>query len=127
LDRIDIHIEVPAVTYEELSTKAPGEPSAAIRERVLNARKIQQERYREEGISKNADLSSPQVKKYCILSPEAEQLLKKNFDQLDLSARGYYRILKVARTIADLAGSEIIQTAHITEALRYKSNMKETL
>ena len=122
LDRIDLHIEVPAVSYEELSTKAPGEPSAAIRRRVLAARKLQIERYRDEGISKNADLSSPQVKKYCVLSPEAEQLIRKSFDRLDLSARAYYRILKVARTIADLAGSELIETIHISEALRYRSN-----
>ena len=125
LDRIDLHIEVPAVSYEELSTKAPGEPSAAIRERVVAARNIQQERYKEEGITKNADLSSPQVKKYCILSPEAEDILKQSFDRLDLSARGYYRILKVARTIADLAGAERIELAHVTEALRYRSKNKE--
>ncbi len=125
LDRIDLHIEVPAVSYEELSTKAPGEPSAAIRARVIAARRFQQERYKEEGITKNADLSSPQVKKYCVLSPEAEALLKNSFDRLDLSARGYYRILKVARTIADLAGADRIELAHITEALRYRSKDKE--
>ncbi|MBQ8893296.1 MAG: YifB family Mg chelatase-like AAA ATPase [Clostridia bacterium] len=125
LDRIDIHIEVPAVSYEDLSTKAPGEPSSAIRERVVTARKLQQERYKAEGITKNADLSSPMVKKYCPLSPQAEQLLKQSFDKLDLSARGYYRILKVARTIADLAGSETLELAHVTEALRYRSNEKK--
>ncbi len=124
LDRIDLHIEVPAVSYEELSTKAPGEPSATIRKRVIAARKLQLERYREEGISKNADLTSPLVKKYCPLSPEAEQLLQQSFDKMDLSARAYYRILKVARTIADLAGSEALELAHVTEALRYRS--KET-
>ena len=120
LDRIDLHIEVPAVSYEELNTKAPGEPSAAIRERVIAARRLQQERYRDDGISKNADLTSPLVKKHCILSAEAEQLLKNSFDQMDLSARGYYRILKVARTIADLAGSEQIELVHIAEALRFR-------
>ena len=125
LDRIDIHVEVPAVSYEELSTKAPGEPSAAIRERVIAARLKQQERYKNEGITKNADLSSPMVKKYCTLSPQAEQLLKQSFDKLDLSARGYYRILKVARTIADLAGSETLELAHVTEALRYRTNDKK--
>ena len=126
LDRIDIHIEVPAVSYEELSTKAPGEPSASMRERVIRARRIQQERYKNEGITKNSDLTSPMVKKYCVLSPEAEQLMKQSFDKLDLSARGYYRILKVARTIADLAGSETVELPHITEALRYRSNKKNT-
>lgn len=124
LDRIDLHIEVPAVSYEELSAKTPGEPSAAIRQRVVAARKMQLERYREEGISKNADLTSPLVKKYCPLSPEAEKLLRQSFDKMDLSARAYYRILKVARTIADLAGSERLEFAHVTEALRYRC--KET-
>ena len=121
LDRIDLHVEVPAISYEELSTKAPGEPSSAIRARVIAARKRQQERYKNEGISKNADLSSPMVKKYCKLTPEAEQLLKQSFDKLELSARGYYRILKVARTIADLAGAELIELAHISEALRFRN------
>ncbi len=121
LDRIDLHVEVPAISYEELSTKAPGEPSAAIRARVIAARKRQQERYKEDGISKNADLTSPMVKKYCKLTPDAEQLLKQSFDKLELSARGYYRILKVARTIADLAGAEQIELAHISEALRFRN------
>ncbi|MBQ7035819.1 MAG: YifB family Mg chelatase-like AAA ATPase [Clostridia bacterium] len=121
LDRIDLHVEVPAISYEELSTKAPGEPSSAIRARVIAARKRQQERYKDEGISKNADLTSPMVKKYCKLTPEAEQLLKQSFDKLELSARGYYRILKVARTIADLAGAELIELAHISEALRFRN------
>lgn len=125
LDRIDLHVEVPAVSYEELSAKAPGEPSAAIRKRVMMARQRQQERYQKEGITKNADLTSPMVKKYCVLSPEAEQLLKQSFDKLDLSARSYYRILKVARTIADLCGSESLELAHVTEALRYRSNTKD--
>jgi magnesium chelatase family protein len=125
LDRIDIHIEVPAVSFEELSTKKPGESSAAIRERVIKARNIQQERYKEEGITKNADLSSPQVKKFCPLTPEAEDFLKQSFDRLDLSARGYYRVLKVARTIADLEEAQIIDLPHITEALRYRSKDKE--
>ena len=120
LDRIDLHVEVPAVSYDEISTKAPGEASEPIRERVIKARRIQQERYSTDNISKNADLTSPLVKKYCTLSSEAEQLLKSSFDQFDLSARGYHRILKVARTIADLAESEQIELAHITEALRFR-------
>ncbi len=124
LDRMDIQIEVPAVSYEELSAKAPGEPSAAIRNRVLAARKRQQERYREDGITKNADLTSPLAKKYCILSPQAAAILKQNFDKLNLSARGYYRVIKVARTIADLAGSEQIELPHITEALRYRGSFE---
>ncbi|MBQ4052137.1 MAG: YifB family Mg chelatase-like AAA ATPase [Clostridia bacterium] len=122
LDRIDLHIEVPAVSYDELSTKAPGEPSATIRQRVIAARKVQQERYRQDGIAKNADLTSPLVKKYCVLTSEAEAVLKANFDKMNLSARGYHRILKVARTIADLAGSSMIEFAHISEALRYRGS-----
>lgn len=125
LDRIDLHVEVPAVSYEELSTKAPGESSESIRRRVMIARKRQMERYKEEGITKNADLTSPMVKKYCPLSPEAEQLLKQSFDKLNLSARGYYRVLKVARTIADLCGSEVLELSHVTEALRYRSSDTE--
>ena len=121
LDRIDLQVEVPAVSYEELSAKKPGEPSAAIRARVSAARERQIKRYRGEGISKNADLSSAQVKKFCPLSTEAEALLRRSFDQMDLSARGYYRIIKVARTIADLAGADRLELAHITEALRFRS------
>ncbi len=121
LDRIDLHIEVPAVSYDELSTKAPGECSESIRQRVINARNIQQNRYQIDGITKNADLTSSLVKKYCVLSTDAEKLLKNNFDRLNLSARGYHRILKVARTIADLDGSEIIELPHISEALRFRS------
>ncbi|MBQ7095280.1 MAG: YifB family Mg chelatase-like AAA ATPase [Clostridia bacterium] len=120
LDRIDLHVEVPAVSYDELSTKAAGEPSAEIRKRVIAARERQLARYRDESINKNADLTSPMVKKYCPLSPEAERFLKESFDQMDLSARGYYRTLKVARTIADLEGSEQIEFAHVAEALRYR-------
>ncbi len=122
LDRIDLHIEVPAVSYEELSTKAPGESSAIIRQRVIAARNLQQQRYAHEGITKNADLTSPMVKKYCTLSKEAEEALKTNFDRMNLSARGYHRILKVARTIADLAGSPQIELTHISEALRYRGS-----
>ncbi len=126
LDRIDLHVEVPAVSYEELSAKAPGEPSSAMRARVISARTLQQKRYAEDRITKNADLSSPQVKKYCPLSPQAELLIKSSFDRLKLSARGYYRVLKVARTIADLAGSETIELPHITEALRYRPASQES-
>ena len=121
LDRIDLQVEVPAVTYEELSAKAPGEPSEPIRERVLAARARQAERYRSESITKNADLTSPMIKKYCPLSPDAEELLRQSFDKMNLSARGYHHILKVARTIADLAGSNGIETAHVAEALRYRA------
>ncbi len=125
LDRIDLQVEVPAVSYEELSTKAPGEPSAAIRERVIAARKRQLERYREESFNNNAGLTSPLIKKYCPMTKEAEELLRNSFDKLDLSARGYYRVLKVARTIADLAGADILDIAHISEALRFRGDRED--
>ncbi len=125
LDRIDLQVEVPAVSYEELSTKAAGEPSAAIRERVIAARKRQLERYRDESFNNNAGLSSPLIKKYCPMTKEAEELLHNSFDKLDLSARGYYRVLKVARTIADLAGSDILELGHIAEALRFRGDQED--
>ncbi len=125
LDRIDLQVEVPAVSYEELSTKAPGEPSAAIRERVVAARKRQLERYQNESFHNNAGLTSPLIKKYCPMTKEAEELLRSSFDKLNLSARGYYRVLKVARTIADLAGSDLLELAHISEALRFRGDLEE--
>ena len=125
LDRIDLQVEVPAVSYEELSTKAPGEPSSAIRKRVMAARKLQLERYQNEPFHNNAGLTSPLIKKYCPMSPEAEELLQTSFDRLDLSARGYYRILKVARTIADLAGSQQLELAHVSEALRFRGDQDD--
>lgn len=128
LDRIDLHIEVPKVKLEELAKKPMGEKSASIRERVIRARKIQQERYKDwnsknprQKVYKNADLSSKLVQDVCAISEEGRELLKKAMTRMGLSARAYDRILKVARTIADLAGDEAISTAHLSEAIQYRS------
>jgi len=117
LDRIDIHIEVPAVKYKEMAGEATGEPSAPIRARVERARAVQRQR-----LGKcNARLTPKQIKEHCQLDEEGQELLKMAMTELNLSARAYDRILKVARTIADLDGSERIQPDHISEAIQYRS------
>lgn len=122
LDRIDIHIEVPPVEYDELSGKAQsGEPSWKIKERVNKARAIQHKRFEVTDITCNARISSSLLRKVCVMSEEAEKVLKKAFDKLNLSARAYDRVLKVARTIADLEASENIEAAHILEAVQYRA------
>ena len=121
LDRIDIHIEVPHVDYEKLSSDRLGEPSAAIRARVQAARDIQKGRFTQStGIVCNADMRVAEVRKFCKLDEAGERLVRAAMSQLNLSARSYHRILKLARTIADLAGSEHIQVAHLAEALQYR-------
>jgi len=122
LDRIDIHIEVPALSYKELAEKREGEPSAKIRERVEKARKIQLDRYKDiEGIYCNAQLDSKLIKEFCKLSKECENLLSTAIDKFGLSARAHDRILKVARTIADLEGEKEIAPHHIAEAIQYRT------
>lgn len=121
LDRLDLHVEVPPVEYGELSSEKGGEPSAAIRERVGRARALQQERYAADGISCNARLTPSLLRRYCRLTPDAEKLLGSAFERLGLSARAYDRILKVSRTIADLEGVEAVASAHIAEAVQYRS------
>ena len=122
LDRIDIHVEVPAVNYKELSSKRKGETSDAVRERVLAARAIQSERFKDEpGIFKNADMGNKEINKYCKLDEASENILKMAMTKLNFSARGYSRIRKVARTIADLEGSEEIKPEHISEAIQYRT------
>lgn len=122
LDRIDIHIEVPPVEYDELSGKAPsGEPSAKIKERVNKARLIQHKRFEGTGITCNARITSAKLREVCVMDDEAEAILKKAFEKLRLSARAYDRVLKVARTIADLEGSETIGAPHILEAVQYRT------
>ena len=120
LDRLDLHVEVPPVEFGELSGRG-GESSAAVRARVNKARSIQLERYRDSGISCNARLTPSLLRQYCILSAEAESLLEGAFRSMGLSARAYERILKVARTIADLDGSEHLETAHVAEAVQYRT------
>jgi len=126
LDRIDIHIEVPAVKYKELSSSAKGEPSSEIRKRVVKARELQQNRFKETPtIHNNADMPTREIRKYCQLDEQSSELLKMAMTKLGLSARAYDRILKVSRTIADLEGSENIQPAHISEAIQYRSLDRE--
>lgn len=121
LDRIDIHLNVPRLKYNELSQKRSGESSDVIRSRVNNARIKQAARYKAEAIYCNAHLESKQVEKYCVLDEEARELLKMAILELGISARAYDKILKVARTIADLDEKETIEACHISEAISYRS------
>ena len=121
MDRIDLQVEVPRLTAEELiNTKQAGESSADIRKRVVNARKIQYERYKNEKILTNSDLTSKLIPKYCPIDKASEQILKMAAVKYQLSGRKYDRILKLARTIADLDNSENITSMHITQALQYR-------
>jgi len=126
LDRIDIHIEVPAVKYKDLSAKEKSESSEKIRERVINAREIQLNRYKEiSHIYNNGDMGSKEIRQYCKLDSASEELLKMAMTKLGLSARAYDRILKVSRTIADLDQAESILPQHISEAIQYRSLDRE--
>ena len=123
LDRIDLQIELPSLTFEELSVAKPGESSAAIRARVVAARKFATDRMAAAGETRfhcNAMLDSAAIRKFCVMNEGATKLLSAAFDTLGLSARGYDRLLRVARTIADLAASEIITEAHIAEAIQFR-------
>jgi magnesium chelatase family protein len=122
LDRIDLHVEVPAVKFHEISSERAGEDSATIRARVIAARKLQQDRFaRRPGLSCNARMGTRDLKTHCALDESTKELLKFAMADLNLSARAYDRILKVARTIADLAGVENIIGDHISEAIQYRS------
>ena len=126
LDRIDIHIEVPAVKYKELSEDRTGETSECVRTRVINARAVQTERYKNAtNIFKNADMTTKELEKYCTLDEQSKNLIQKAMQRLGLSARAYDRILKVSRTIADLNNSENIKVEHISEAIQYRSLDRE--
>jgi len=126
LDRIDLHVEVTPVSFSELSNKEIGESSNEIRERVIVARKTQEERFKDnKGVHANAQISSKTLKEICEISQEGKDLLKKAMDKLGLSARAYDRILKVARTIADLDNAENIETNHLAEAIQYRSLDRE--
>ena len=122
LDRIDIHVEVPALSYEELSRKAPGQDSSVMRADVKKARSLQLERYKKEKrVFCNAHMESRHIRKYCDLDQDSQNLLKNAIEKLGLSARAYDRILKVSRTIADLDNSEGIKGQHVAEAIQYRS------
>ena len=121
LDRIDIHIEVPPARYQELTSTLPVESSSQIKERVDKARTVQKVRFAAESIFYNAQMNHKQVRKFCTLGKEEGELLKIAMTELNFSARAYDKILKVARTIADLAGSETIKTEHLAEAVQYRN------
>jgi len=123
LDRIDIHIDVPAVRFRELTGDPPpdSEDSGAIRQRVIKARERQSERLAAEGIFSNAAMTPRLIRLYCRIDTESETMLERAMTRLGLSARAYDRILKVSRTIADLEDSDEIKSAHVAEAVHYRS------
>ena len=126
LDRIDIHIEVPRVDYEKLSGNKISESSESIRQRVQAARDIQNKRFtngKTTDIVSNADMRIGEIRQFCQLQPEGQSLMRSAMSQLNLSARAYHRILELSRTIADLAGSEEIQSTHLAEALQYRPKL----
>ena len=125
LDRIDMHVQVPRVDYDKLSDQRYGEASAVIRARVESARERQRQRFSlgkemQKGVLCNADMRNADIRKYCALDNDCQNLMKAAMQQMSLSARAYYRILKLARTIADLAGAETIDSTHLAEALQYR-------
>ena len=121
LDRIDMHVSMDEVHYEEMTAQRTGESSEQVRVRVNAARKIQQQRYADSGIYCNASLTGPMTEQYCVLNRECAALLETAYKAMGLSARGMTRVLKVARTIADIAGAESIDKAHLAEALQYRA------
>ncbi|HIG32607.1 MAG TPA: ATP-binding protein [Flavobacteriales bacterium] len=126
LDRIDLHVEVTPVSFDELSSKEKGESSAMIRDRVIKSREIQAERFQQtKGVHANAQMSTKQLQSYCKLDEKSQNMLKMAMEKLNLSARAYDRILKVARTIADLENSTAITSEHIAEAIQYRSLDRE--
>ncbi len=121
LDRIDIQIEVDNISFGEFSTAEGAEPSSIIKKRVAKTRIIQRERYKKEGVYTNSEMNNRMIKKHCALDKDCEELLEMAFNRLGLSARGSYRILKVARTIADMEESQVITVKHLAEAIQYRS------
>jgi magnesium chelatase family protein len=121
LDRIDLHVEVPAVAVKELGNRQEIESSNAIRDRVMRARKIQTQRFRGSKTRSNGQMSLKQIYKHCALDTTGRYLIEQAIERLGLSARAYARILKTARTIADLAGEEKITSVHVAEAIGYRT------
>jgi len=121
LDRIDIHLEVPAVRYKELTDERRGEPSALIRERVNRAREVQRRRFAGRNIHCNAQMTTREVERWCRPDDEGENLIRTAIEKLGLTARAYHRVLKLARTIADLAGDEALAAGHVSEAIQYRT------
>jgi magnesium chelatase family protein len=121
LDRIDMHIEVPAVPFQELSAKADGTSSAVMREQVSKAREVQARRFGGDGHRLNSRMTSKQLRRYCLLDAESQTLLKNAMESLGLSARAHDRILRMSRTIADLDGAPDIRPNHLIEAINYRT------
>jgi magnesium chelatase family protein len=122
LDRIDLHIEVPAVEYRDVASERAEETSATIRERIIRARQRQQDRFRDDAkVNCNARMATRQLKQYCKLSQDSQELIRVAMNELHLSARAYDRILKVSRTIADLDGKSSIAPEHVSEAIQYRT------
>jgi magnesium chelatase family protein len=120
LDRIDIFVQVPRIEYDKLADERDGESSAVVRSRVEQSRSIQQERFRGSGLTCNAEMTPVGVRDFCQVDSEAQGLLQAAMKQLALSARAFHRILKLARTIADLEGVQAISAAHLAEAIQYR-------
>ena len=120
LDRIDIHLDVPRIAYEKLAAKRAGEPSASIRARVEDARRRQAARFEGTGLVTNADMGPRELLAHAALDEAGEGLMRAAVKQLHLSARSYHRVLKLARTVADLAGEERVAAHHVAEALQYR-------
>jgi magnesium chelatase family protein len=120
MDRIDIHVDVPRIAFEKLTAQHRGESSADVRARVEAARGRQTERFKEINLFANADMGTSEIRAFCELDETGRQLMKSAMSQMGLSARAFHRVLKVARTIADLTGAEAIQSAHLAEALQYR-------
>lgn len=121
LDRIDIHIEIKPVKYEDLKDDTKSKSSAELKSEVVRARLIQEERYKNEKISTNSELNTNQMKKYIKLSEDVEKIAKMAFNKYNFSVRSFNKIIKMSRTIADLEGSKEIESKHLLEAIRYRS------
>ena len=122
LDRFDIHMDVPRVDYEKLASDRAGEASEKVRQRVLSARERQQARFDSSGLTCNADTrSAAHIREYCELDETSKALMRSAMNQLGMSARAFHRVLKLSRTIADLAGADAIQAAHLAEAIHLRS------